>query len=150
MQWLDPGQIHRYHVRFEVFTAATMKNPIFWEVMPCGSCKNWRFRGRIAYIIRVTRIGLLGTMLVVTSKRSKLRKILFSPFLSPWRWRRYVHPKRRFLQEPCGITSQKTAFLNLLSVFGLNVSMYSKPACVFYSSHFICEYMKYLLDVCGK
>jgi hypothetical protein len=28
------------HVRFEVFTAVTMKNGVFWDVMPCGSCRN--------------------------------------------------------------------------------------------------------------
>jgi hypothetical protein len=33
------------NVRFEVFTAVTMKNGIFWDVMPCGSCKNPRFGG---------------------------------------------------------------------------------------------------------
>jgi hypothetical protein len=33
------------NVRFEVLTAVTMKNGVFWDVMPCGSCKNWRFRG---------------------------------------------------------------------------------------------------------
>jgi hypothetical protein len=27
-------------VRFEVFMAVTMKNAVFWDVMPCGSCKN--------------------------------------------------------------------------------------------------------------
>jgi hypothetical protein len=26
-------------VRFEVFTAVTMKNGVFWVVTPCGSCK---------------------------------------------------------------------------------------------------------------
>jgi hypothetical protein len=31
-------------------------------------------------------------------------------FLSPWWRRRQVPPKRRFLQEPHGVTSQKTAF----------------------------------------
>jgi hypothetical protein len=29
-------------LRFEVFTAVTMKNDIFWDVTPCGSCKNAR------------------------------------------------------------------------------------------------------------
>jgi hypothetical protein len=29
------------HVRFEVFTAVTMKNGVFWVVMPCGSCSCW-------------------------------------------------------------------------------------------------------------
>jgi hypothetical protein len=33
------------YVSFEVFTAVTMKNGVFWDVTPCGSCKNWRFRG---------------------------------------------------------------------------------------------------------
>jgi hypothetical protein len=28
------------HLRFEVFTAVTMKNTVFWDVTPCGSCKN--------------------------------------------------------------------------------------------------------------
>jgi predicted transcriptional regulator len=32
-------------VRFEVFTAVTMKNGVFWDVTPCGSCKSRRFRG---------------------------------------------------------------------------------------------------------
>jgi hypothetical protein len=29
----------------EVFTAVTMKNAAFWDVAPCGSCKNRRFGG---------------------------------------------------------------------------------------------------------
>jgi hypothetical protein len=32
-------------VRFEVFMAVTMKNGVFWDVTPCGSCKNRRFEG---------------------------------------------------------------------------------------------------------
>jgi hypothetical protein len=32
-------------VRFEIFTAVTMKNDVFWDFTPCGSCKNRRFRG---------------------------------------------------------------------------------------------------------
>jgi hypothetical protein len=32
-------------VRFEVFKAVTMKNAVFWDVTPCGSCKNRRFGG---------------------------------------------------------------------------------------------------------
>jgi hypothetical protein len=32
-------------VRFEVFTAVSMKNGVFWDVTPCGSCKNRRFGG---------------------------------------------------------------------------------------------------------
>jgi hypothetical protein len=33
------------YTRFEVFTAMTMKNGVFWEVTPCGSCKNRRLGG---------------------------------------------------------------------------------------------------------
>jgi hypothetical protein len=33
------------YVRFEVFTAVTMKNEVFWDVTPCGCCKNRRFGG---------------------------------------------------------------------------------------------------------
>jgi hypothetical protein len=32
-------------VRFEVFTVVTMKNGVFWDVTPCGSCNNRRFGG---------------------------------------------------------------------------------------------------------
>jgi hypothetical protein len=28
------------YASFEVFTVVTMKNGIFWDVAPCGSCKN--------------------------------------------------------------------------------------------------------------
>jgi hypothetical protein len=34
-----------YLVRFEIFMAMTMKNCVFWDVTPCGSCKNRRFGG---------------------------------------------------------------------------------------------------------
>jgi hypothetical protein len=32
-------------VRFEVFTAVTMKNGVFGDVTQCGSCKNRSFGG---------------------------------------------------------------------------------------------------------
>jgi hypothetical protein len=46
-------------VRFEVFTAVTMKNGASWDVTPCGSCKNRLSDELSASIIRVTRIGEL-------------------------------------------------------------------------------------------
>jgi hypothetical protein len=36
-------QLLLWFVRFEVFTAVTMKNGVVWVVTPCGSCKNRRF-----------------------------------------------------------------------------------------------------------
>jgi hypothetical protein len=35
--------IRLFSVRSEVFTAVTMKNAVFWDVTPYGSCKNRRF-----------------------------------------------------------------------------------------------------------
>jgi hypothetical protein len=40
-------------------------------------------------------------------------------FLSSWWWRRYVPRKRRFLQEPQGVASQKTAVFRNWNVQGL-------------------------------
>jgi hypothetical protein len=45
-----------------------MKNGVFWAVTPCGSCKNRRFGERSTTIIRVTRIGELGTLAVSSNK----------------------------------------------------------------------------------
>jgi hypothetical protein len=40
----------------------TMKNVIFWDVTPRGSCNNRLSKELSASIIRVTRIGELGTL----------------------------------------------------------------------------------------
>jgi hypothetical protein len=32
-----------------MFSALTMKNAVFWDVAPCGSCYNGRFRGTRSY-----------------------------------------------------------------------------------------------------
>jgi hypothetical protein len=44
-------QTNKFRVRSEAFTALTMKNCVFWDVAPCGSCKNRHFGGtyRILY-----------------------------------------------------------------------------------------------------
>jgi hypothetical protein len=61
-------------------------------------------------IIRVTSIGELGTTLAVTSNRRTLRRNTV---------RRYVSPKRRFLQEPHGVTPQKTAFFVSVLIYSI-------------------------------
>jgi hypothetical protein len=48
-----------FNVRFDVFTAMTMKNAVFWDVTRSS-------------IIRATRIGELGKTLAVTSNRRPL------------------------------------------------------------------------------
>jgi hypothetical protein len=47
-----------------------MKNAVFWKVTLFGSCKKDVSEERSASIIRVTRIGELGTTLAAASKRS--------------------------------------------------------------------------------
>jgi hypothetical protein len=44
-----------------------MKDSVFWDVTPCGSCKNDVSEELSASIIRVTRIGALGTTLAVVA-----------------------------------------------------------------------------------
>jgi hypothetical protein len=38
-----------------------MKNGVFWDVTPCGSCKNLRFGGNYRLLLQGDRIGELGT-----------------------------------------------------------------------------------------
>jgi hypothetical protein len=49
-------------VRFEVFTAVTMKNGIFWDVTPAAFVRTDVSEELSASIIRVTIIGELGTL----------------------------------------------------------------------------------------
>jgi hypothetical protein len=57
---------------FEVFTAGTMKNAIFWDVMPFDSSKDRCFGGTHRLIVMVTRIGDVVTTLTVNSNRRTL------------------------------------------------------------------------------
>jgi hypothetical protein len=69
--------------------------------------------------IRVTKIGALGTTKAATSNRRMLRRNTKSPW---WR-RRQVPPKRRFLQEPHGVTTQKTPFFIVTTVKTSNLTL---------------------------
>jgi hypothetical protein len=44
-----------------------MKNSVFWDVMPCDSCKNRRFGGTYRLPHQGEKISELGTTLTVTS-----------------------------------------------------------------------------------
>jgi hypothetical protein len=50
-----------YIVRFEVFTAATMKNADFWDVALCRSCVNRRFGGMYRLHVHGRKTRELGT-----------------------------------------------------------------------------------------
>jgi hypothetical protein len=58
-------------VRFEVFTAVTKKNGVFWDVTPCCFCKNRRFglcissqRASVAGYGYVSSSPILGTLIM--------------------------------------------------------------------------------------
>jgi hypothetical protein len=91
--------------RFEVFTAVTMKNAVFWDVAPCRSCVNRRFGGTY----------LLHLQSAVCSHLLSL--ILRSRIFLPWKWRRYVLPKRLFTQDRHGATSQKMVFFKPFEIW---------------------------------
>jgi hypothetical protein len=55
----------------------------------------------------------------------------------PWRWRRYIPPKRRFTQELHGATSQKTAFFIVTSMKTSNLS-YTVIIDHYYHSSYCC------------
>jgi hypothetical protein len=67
-------QFRKSVVRFEVFTAVTMKNGVFWDVTPLALVRIDVSEELSAFFIRVTRIGELGTTLAVTSNRRTLRR----------------------------------------------------------------------------
>jgi hypothetical protein len=103
-------------VRFEVFTAVTMKNGVFWVVTPCGSWKNRRFGGTWRLLHPPTYAAKKYQVVFLRSVRRLLVAacvVPSSPIFSPWWRRRQVSPKRRFLQEPHGVTTQKTPFFNV-------------------------------------
>jgi hypothetical protein len=110
-----------------------MKNAVFWDVMPCGSCKNRRFGEKYRLIIRVARIGKLGTTLAVTSNR-------------------YVPPKRRFLQDLHGVISQKTAALFLVTAVKTS-NLTSTKECLSYPevrTYCLKMHFEWALNLVGK
>jgi hypothetical protein len=103
-----------YNIRFEVFTAWLWRMPSSGMLHHVDVIITDVLEELITCIVRVTRICKLGTTLAVTSNGSTLQRntMLFLAcwFSSPLWWRRYVPPKRWFLQEPHYITSKKMEF----------------------------------------
>jgi hypothetical protein len=95
-----------------------------------------------ASIIRVTRIGELWTTLAVKEFfRSVLRLLVTadvpsSPILATLMMEAPSPPKRRLLQEPHGVTSQKTAFFIVTAAKTSNLTKLGDRDIGFFSLHF--------------
>jgi hypothetical protein len=86
-------------VRFEAFTAVTMKNVVFWDVALCRSCVNRRFGGKHRLHLQGRRIRGRGTSVSCQpahagfppedSSTLKMEAILFSETSVN------AHPRRR-------------------------------------------------------
>jgi hypothetical protein len=42
--------------QFVIVETMNVKNVVFWDVTPCGSCKNRRFRGTLVFLLSVRRL----------------------------------------------------------------------------------------------
>jgi hypothetical protein len=59
-----------YNVRFEVFTAVTMKNGVFWDVTPSGSCKNQVFLRSVRRLLVAASVVPSSPILVTLMKET--------------------------------------------------------------------------------
>jgi hypothetical protein len=70
-------------VRFEAFTAVTMKNIVFWDVALCTSCFNRLFGGMYRLHLQGRRIGERGTS--VSRWLRTIQRWLIG-WLVNWKW----------------------------------------------------------------
>jgi hypothetical protein len=71
-----------------------VKNGVFWDVTPCGSCKNRRSEEPGASFIRVTRIGELGK-----------HKLQLQPTYAAKKYLVFLRSVRRLLVAACVVPS---------------------------------------------
>jgi hypothetical protein len=81
-----------------------MKNGVFWDVTPCGSCETDVSEKLSASFIRVTRIG---SPILVTLIKEALSS-----------------SETSVSQEPHGVTSQKTPFLRFKKFSFLKITLF--------------------------
>jgi hypothetical protein len=104
------------------FHSGDYEKCVFWDVALCRSCVN----RRTASIFRVEKSmnSLLSSLFLycwlfptVGSVRSHLLTLVPRfPIILPWRWRRYVPPKRLLTEDLLSATSQKTTFFIFYSI----------------------------------
>jgi hypothetical protein len=94
-----------------------MKNGVFWDVTPCGSCKNRRFGVTWRLLHQVDKNRWTLNVAVISSRRCVFRLLatdtfLVHRFVSPWWWKRYVPPKRRLFTRTARRNIPKDAILH--------------------------------------
>jgi hypothetical protein len=95
-----------HYLGYEVLTAVVMQNTVFWDITLCSPFKvNIHFGGtyHLHLQIRISRARF--------QRKKQVASTLLATFF-PWRWRRYVPPKRRltFNGLHC-VMSHKTVLL---------------------------------------
>jgi hypothetical protein len=104
-----------------------MKNGVFWDVAPCGSCKNLRFGGRKHLhhqgdknrcIRNNVRRNRSGRRLQLTANN-----VLTSPIIVTLIMVAPITYETSVLQEPHDVTSQKTLFFIVTHVKNSNHTM---------------------------
>jgi hypothetical protein len=96
-----------------------MKNAVFWGSAPCRSCVNRRFGGRYCLRLQGRKIRKRGASVsrwLQSTAGSSLADFL------PWKWRRYLPPKRLFTQDLHGAKSQRAAFFIVTPVKTSNLT----------------------------
>jgi hypothetical protein len=105
-----------------LWTFRDLKNDVFWEVVPCRSYVNRCFGGTYRVHFQGRKIRERGTSMsrwLQTESPVEVTQLYKNRnggrvghkgnLFLPWKWRRYVPPKRRFTRDH-GTTSQKTTF----------------------------------------
>jgi hypothetical protein len=116
-----------------------LRNAVFCDMMPCGSCKNRRF-GRTYRLHHQSIFSQRDSVLDDANIPTSL--ILITLIMDSIRSSEAsVPPKRLFLQVLLGVTSKKTAFFIVTSVKNSNLtylSSYSIDVPAHASGDFIC------------
>jgi hypothetical protein len=100
------------YVRFKVVTAVTMKNAVFWDVMPCGSFKNQSFGGTW-HLYHQGDFGFIHSVrrLLVTANGVPNSPILVTLMMQALR-----SSETSVLTRAAQRNIEKTAFFNFISL----------------------------------
>jgi hypothetical protein len=98
-------------------------------VAPCRYFVNWRFGGTYRLHlqgIRNPRVMNQREQVAIEYTATCSRWFIARGFLIPWRWWRYIPPKRRFTKYLHGAISKKTAFFIVTAVKTSNLTLYNQ------------------------